>query len=82
MSLVKGTVHGFASMTLVVLGAVLTDAIRQNVELFEQRSELTVQLLVDVGNIPISEEVASIVIPVGILMGIWVFLYEVKQVTT
>ncbi|SDJ56949.1 hypothetical protein SAMN05216226_105104 [Halovenus aranensis] len=59
MSLVKGTVHGLASMVLVVLGAVLTDTIRQNIELFERLSELTVQLLVDVMNLPISEEVPA-----------------------
>lgn len=82
MSLTKGAIHGVASMVLVVLGAVLANAIKENVGVFEQLSDVTVQLLVDVGNLPITEEVAAIVVPVGVLMGLWVFVYEVKQVTT
>ena len=82
MSLTKGVIHGVASMVLVVLGAVLANAIKENVGVFEQLSDAMVQLLVDIGNLPIAEEVAAIVVPVGLLMGLWVFVYEVKQVTT
>ena len=81
MSIAKGAVHGVASMVVVVLGAVLANAIKENIEVFALLSDATVRLLVDVGNIPISDEVASIVVPVGILMGLWVFIYEVKQMT-
>jgi hypothetical protein len=81
MSITKGTVHGIASMILVVLGAMLADITKQNIKVYEQLSDLSVQLLIDSGNIPISEEVATIVIPVGVLMGIWVFIYEVKEFT-
>lgn len=69
-------------MVVVVLGAILADIIKRNVELFERLSDLTVHLLVETGSPPISNEIASIVIPVGILMFIWVFIYEVKQVTS
>jgi len=82
MSLAKGTIHGIAAMVLVVLGAVLSEAITDNIDVFEGLSDWVVHLLLDVGDLPISEEVASIVVPVGILMGVWVFIYEVKQVTT
>jgi hypothetical protein len=81
MSIVKGTVHGVASMVILVLGAILTQSIKENITVFEQLSETTIVLLVENGNLPISEDVAGIVIPVGILMGVWVFLYEVKRAT-
>lgn len=79
MSIAKGVVHGVASMIVVILGAVLANAIKENIEVFAVLSDATVRLLVDIGNIPISDEVAGVVVPVGILMGLWVFIYEVKQ---
>lgn len=68
-------------MVILVLGAILTQSIKENIAVFEQLSETTIVLLVENGNLPISEDVAGIVIPVGILMGVWVFLYEVKRAT-
>lgn len=81
MGLVKGTVHGVASMVMVVLGAIIAGAVKNNVEVFERLSDWTVELIVGTAGLPVDEEVAAIVIPVGILMGVWVALFELKQAT-
>lgn len=81
MSITKGAVHGVASMIVVIVGAVITTTIKENIEVFAFLSDTTVWLLINIGNVPVSEEVAAIVLPVGILMGLWVFTYEVKQMT-
>lgn len=82
MGLVKGTIHGVASMVMVVLGAVIAGAIKNNVEVFKRLSDWTVELLVGTAGLPVDEEVAAIVIPVGVLMSIWVVLFELKHATS
>ena len=77
---VRGTVHGLAAMGVVIVGAVLTDAIREHFEVFARLGDTTIHLLIDVAQLPVSEEIAGIVVPVGILMGIWVFAYELRRV--
>ncbi|SMO48318.1 hypothetical protein [Halorubrum cibi] len=76
---VRGTIHGIAAMVTLVVGSMLTNTIRAEFELFAQLAATTTRLLVDVANLPISEEVAEVVVPVGVLMGIWVFAYELQR---
>jgi hypothetical protein len=76
---VRGTIHGVAAMVTLVVGSMLTNTIRAEFELFAQLAATTTRLLVDVANLPISEEVAEVVVPVGALMGIWVFAYELQR---
>ena len=49
--------------------------------MIERLSELSVQLLVETAQLPVDEGVARIVIPAGLVVGLWVFLFELKQVT-
>jgi len=79
MGLVKGTVHGLASMIIIVLGAIIAGVVRDHVGIFESLSEGMVTLLVETANLPVSEEVAAIAVPVGILIGVWVALFEFRQ---
>lgn len=81
MGLIKGMIHGVVSMVMVVLGAIIAGVIKNNVEVFERLSDWTVEVMVGTAGLPVDEEVAAIVIPVGILMGIWVALFELKQAT-
>jgi hypothetical protein len=76
---VRGTIHGVAAMVTLVVGSMLTNTIRAEFELFAQLAATTTRLLVDVANLPISEEVAEVVVPVGVLMGVWVFAYELQR---
>ncbi|MFC5279990.1 hypothetical protein ACFPM1_14665 [Halorubrum rubrum] len=76
---VRGTIHGVAAMVTLVVGSVLTNTIRAEFELFAQLAATTTRLLVDVAGLPISEEVAEVVVPVGVLMGVWVFAYELQR---
>jgi len=65
-------------VTLVV-GSMLTDAIREEYELFAQIAATTTHLLIDVAELPVSREIAAVVVPVGVLMGVWVFAYELQR---
>lgn len=76
---VRGTIHGVAAMVTLVVGSVLTNTIRAEFEVFARVAATTTRLLVDVAKLPISEEIAEVVVPVGVLMGIWVFAYELQR---
>ncbi|WP_010546721.1 hypothetical protein [Natronobacterium lacisalsi] len=78
---IKGMVHGFAAMATLIVGSILTDVVSEHAAVFRELSALSIELLTEVGRLPVDEEVAGIVVPVGILMGIWVFLFELRQVT-
>ncbi|MDB2236289.1 MULTISPECIES: hypothetical protein [Halorubrum] len=76
---IRGTVHGVAAMVTLVVGSMLTDAIREEYELFAQIAATTTHLLIDVAELPVSREIAAVVVPVGVLMGVWVFAYELQR---
>ncbi|GAA0522655.1 hypothetical protein SAMN04488066_105125 [Halorubrum aquaticum] len=76
---IRGTIHGTAAMVTLVVGSVLTNTIQEEFEMFAQLATTTTRLLIDVAELPISEEVAEVVVPVGVLMGIWVFAYELQR---
>jgi hypothetical protein len=76
---VRGLVHGFAAVCCVVLGSIITEIVREQFDLYDTLAETTKTLLVDTANIPMDEEVAPILISVGILMFLWVFFYELRQ---
>ncbi|WP_186313389.1 hypothetical protein [Halorubrum salsamenti] len=78
---IRGTVHGVASMVTLVVGSMLTNTIREEYELFAQVAATTTHLLIDVAELPVSREVAEVVVPVGVLMGIWVFAYELQRLS-
>lgn len=78
---VKGTVHGLASMGAIILAGLVNELLTEHVEVIELLSNLSVALVVETARVPMGEEVARIVIPTGLVMGLWVFLYELKQVT-
>ncbi|WP_198664719.1 hypothetical protein [Halorubrum sp. 48-1-W] len=78
---VRGTVHGIAAMVTLVVGSVLTNTIREEFAVFERVAVTTTRLLVDVAELPISEEIAAVVVPVGVLMGVWVFAYELQRLS-
>lgn len=79
---VKGTVHGLASMGAILLAGLTNELLTEHIELIELVSALSVSLLVETAGLPIEESVARIVVPTGLVVGLWVFLYELKQVTT
>lgn len=68
-------------MLILVLGAIIADAIKRNVEVFEIVSDGMVFFLITVADLPIPEEIAEILIPFGVLMGAWIFIYELKTLT-
>jgi len=78
---VKATVHSIATMVSLIVGSILTASIREHIEVFKQLSQFTSRLLIDIFRLPISEEIAGIVIPVGILMAIWVLVYELRYIS-
>mgnify|MGYP006897003635 CR=1 FL=1 len=78
---IRGTVHGIAAMVMLVAGSMLTNTIRAEFELFAQLAETTTHLLVDVVNLPVAPAIAEVVVPVGVLMGIWVFAYELQRLS-
>ena len=78
---IRGTIHGVAAMVMLVVGSVLTETVREEYELFAQVAATTTHLLVDVAELPVSREVAEVVVPVGVLMGIWVFAYELQRIS-
>ena len=78
---IRGAIHGTAAMVVLVVGSMLTNAIREEYEVFAQLSATTTHYLIDVAGIPVSEEIASVVVPVGVLMGVWVFAYEVQRLS-
>ncbi|WP_435095536.1 hypothetical protein [Halorubrum sp. N11] len=78
---IRGAIHGVAAMVTLVVGSMLTDTVREEYELFAQVAAATTHLLVDVAELPISREIAEIVVPVGVLMGIWVFAYELQRLS-
>ncbi|WP_206662523.1 hypothetical protein [Halorubrum sp. BOL3-1] len=78
---IRGVVHGTAAMIVLVIGSILTSAIREEYEVFAQLSATTVYYLIEVAGVPIPEEIATVVIPVGVLMGIWVFAYELQRIS-
>lgn len=81
MPILKSTIHAIASMIILVLGAIIADVIKRNVELFDILADATVYLLLSIGNVPVSEEIAGMVLPFGFLMGLWILVYELKTVT-
>lgn len=76
---VKGMIHGFGAICCVVLGAVITDIVRDHLDIYENVTDLTATVLIDVAQLPVEEEVTSIIVTVGVLMFLWVFFYELKQ---
>ncbi|RAW43881.1 hypothetical protein DQW50_17355 [Halorubrum sp. 48-1-W] len=68
-------------MVTLVVGSVLTNTIREEFAVFERVAVTTTRLLVDVAELPISEEIAAVVVPVGVLMGVWVFAYELQRLS-
>lgn len=76
---VRGTVHGIGAMGTIILGGVITQTVKEQFAIVDRVSDLTTMLLIDMAQIPIAEEVASIVLPVGILMFAWVFMYELRK---
>ena len=78
---IRGPIHGVAAMVMLVVGSMLTSTIREQYELFAQVSAATTHLLVDVARLPISREIAEVVVPVGVLMGVWVFAYELQRLS-
>ncbi|WP_198951474.1 hypothetical protein [Halorubrum salipaludis] len=78
---IRGTIHGVAAMVTLVVGSMLTNTIREEYELFAQVAGATTHLLVEVAELPVSREIAEVVVPVGVLMGIWVFAYELQRLS-
>lgn len=78
---IRGVIHGTAAMIVLVIGSIVTSAIREEYEVFAQLSETTVYYLIEVAGVPIPEEIATVVVPVGVLMGIWVFAYELQRIS-
>jgi len=78
---IRGTIHGTAAMVTLVVGSMLTNTIREEFELFAQLAASTTHLLIDVAKLPIPREIAEVVVPVGVLMGIWVFAYELQRLS-
>jgi hypothetical protein len=78
---IRGTIHGVAAMVMLVVGSMLTNTIREEYELFAQIAATTTHLLVDVAELPVSREVAEVVVPLGLLMGAWVFAYELQRIS-
>ncbi len=78
---IRGAVHGTAAMVTLIVGSILTSTVREHVEVFAELSATTTRLLVDVAELPIAEEIAGIVVPVGVLMGVWVFAYELQRLS-
>lgn len=78
---IRGTIHGVAAMVMLVVGSMLTNAIREEYELFAQMAATTTHLLVDVAELPVSREIAEVVVPLGVLMGAWVFAYELQRLS-
>ena len=76
---IRGTIHGFAAMVTLVVGSMLTNTIRAEFELFARIAATTRHLLIDVAELPVSREIAEVVVPVGVLMGVWVFAYELQR---
>ncbi|PAU85602.1 hypothetical protein CK500_00625 [Halorubrum salipaludis] len=68
-------------MVTLVVGSMLTNTIREEYELFAQVAGATTHLLVEVAELPVSREIAEVVVPVGVLMGIWVFAYELQRLS-
>ncbi|MFC7114138.1 hypothetical protein ACFQH2_02945 [Natronoarchaeum sp. GCM10025703] len=81
MSHIKGTIHGLASMGAIILAGLTNNLLTEHVGVVERLSELSVRLLVETARLPVDEGVARIVIPAGLVVGLWVFLFELKQVT-
>ena len=78
---IRGTIHGVAAMVMLVVGSMLTNTIREEYELFAQIAATTTHLLVDVAELPVSREVAEVVVPLGLLMGAWVVAYELQRIS-
>jgi hypothetical protein len=66
-------------MVTLVVGSILTNLIREEFAPFERVAAASSRLPVDVADLPMSREVAEVVVPVGILMGVWVFVYELQR---
>lgn len=78
---IDGIIHGIAAMAMVVISGLLTEYVRAEFEVLAELTEMTVFLLTDVGDLTISEDVAALVAPLGVLMGAWAFLYAMKRHT-
>lgn len=78
---IRGVIHGTAAMVTLIVGSILTATIREHVEVFAELSATTTRLLIDVAELPLSEEIAEIIVPVGVLMGVWVFAYELQRIS-
>ncbi|QAU14375.1 hypothetical protein EKH57_09320 [Halorubrum sp. BOL3-1] len=68
-------------MVTLVVGSILSNTVREEYELFAQVAVATRHLLINVANLPVSREVAEVVVPVGVLMGVWVFAYELQRLS-
>lgn len=79
---IQGLIHGTAAMVTVVVGSLLTEALRESLGMFLKISDTIAHLLIDVVGIPIAHDTAISVLPIGILMGIWMFAYELQRTTS
>lgn len=82
MPVVKATIHSIASMGAIVLTAVLNQVVTEQFSVFERLSALSVTVLIETAGLPMSEEVAKITVPTGLLVGAWIVLFEVRELTT
>lgn len=80
MSFVKNFVHALASMLIVVVGAVLANAVKTNVEVFRELSGATSHGLLEVGGFPSPRRSPNSSSP-SVLMFVWVLLFERALVT-
>lgn len=81
MPVVKATIHSVASMGAIVLTAVLNQIVTEELSIFQRLSELSVDVLIDTAGLPMSEEVAQITVPTGLLVGAWIALFELRELT-
>jgi len=80
MPYIRGTIHGIASMIMLIVGTILAETIREEYEIFATLSSTIQYLLLDIARIPVSEEIAGVILPLGILMATWVSVYELRQI--
>ncbi len=78
---VRSVVHGLASMAMLIVGSFLTVTVREEFEVFETVSAVTTWLILEVAGLPVPEAIAEIIVPFGVLMSIWVFAYELRQLS-
>lgn len=81
MPYVKATIHAVASMGAIVLTAIVNELVTEHVSVFERIADLSVSVLVDSAGLPMSEDVAKITVPAGLVVGAWIVVFELRQLT-